>query len=314
MATVSRVLNGSALVSPPTEERVRAAIEQLGYRRSRSARSLAGGASHAVGVVAPFFTSPSVVERLRGVAERLTQRGYDLVLFDVENARQRSDALSDFARSDWLDGLLVISLPLSESETAALVAQALPVVMIDVVSARFPHVAINDVRGGELATRHLLAKGHRTIGFVGDDPDQRFGFTSSERRREGYRRALEAAGVRPAASLEARGLHGRVQARELASRLLRRPRPPSAIFAASDVQAVGVLEAAAALGLRVPADLAVIGFDDVDLASAAGLSTVRQPLYETGARGADALLGAIEGRPPLVSALEPLRVVERRTT
>jgi LacI family transcriptional regulator/LacI family repressor for deo operon, udp, cdd, tsx, nupC, and nupG len=314
VATVSRVLNDVPVVSDDMRDRVREAIARLGYRPSSAARSLSLGRSQAIGVVAPFFTSPSVVERMRGVAQRARDHGYGLMLFDVETAEQRAAALSEFARRDRVDGLLVISLPLSDDDVEVLRRDRLPVVMVDCGHPRVPHVVIDDVRGGELAAEHLLARGHRRIGFVGDEPDGAFGFTSSEDRRRGFRRALRRAGIRPAADLECRGRHERADARALAEALLRRPDRPTAVFAASDTQAVGVLQAAQALGLHVPEDVAVIGFDDIEIADPLGLSTVRQPLRESGARGADLLLGAIAGGAPPTQPLAPLEVVARRTT
>jgi DNA-binding LacI/PurR family transcriptional regulator len=275
VGTVSRVLNGSASVSEGTHARVHRAMTELGYRRSQIARSLSVGRSHALGVVAPFFTTPSVIERLRGVVERLASHDYDVVLFSVENPQQRADALRDFARHDRVDGLLVISLPLADAEVETLRRDRLPVVLIDVGHPALPHVVIDDVGGGRLATNHLLGKGHRRIGFVGDA----LGFTSSERRREGFRDALSRAGIPAEDALERRGSPGRAAARDEALALLGGEEPPTAVFAASDLQAFGVLEAAESLGLRVPEDVAVIGFDDIEMAAPMGLTTVRQPLY-----------------------------------
>jgi DNA-binding LacI/PurR family transcriptional regulator len=314
VATVSRVLNDIPVVRTEMRDRVLEAIAELGYRPSSTARSLSLGRSQAIGVVAPFFTTPSVVERLRGVSRRAGHHGYGLMLLDVETPEQRAGAFRNFARLDRVDGLLVISLPLLDDEVAAIERDRLPVVMVDIGHPRVPHVVIDDVRGGELAAEHLLARGHRRIGFVGDQAENPFGFTSSENRRRGFRRALRRAGVRAAPELEARGRHGREEARELADALLRRPDRPTAIFAASDTQAVGVLEAARALDLRVPEDVAVIGFDDIELAAPLGLTTVRQPLAQSGARGADLLLAAITGAPRETERLDALVVVERRTT
>jgi DNA-binding LacI/PurR family transcriptional regulator len=314
VATVSRVLNDIPIVRTEMRERVRDAIAELGYRPSSTARSLSLGRTLAIGVVAPFFATPSVVERLRGVSERAGRRGYALMLFDVETPAQRADAFRDFARPDRIDGLLVISLPVADAEVAALERDGLPVVMVDIGHPRVPHVVIDDARGGELAAEHLAARGHRRIGFVGDVPANAFGFTSSEERRRGFRRGLRAAGVEPVSDLEYLGRHGRAEARALAHAMLCRADRPTAVFAASDVQAVGVLEAARALDLRVPEDVAVVGFDDTEIAAAVGLSTVRQPLRHSGARAADLLLAAIEGGRPPAEELEPLRVVARRTT
>jgi DNA-binding LacI/PurR family transcriptional regulator len=312
IGTVSRVLNDSPLVTPEMRVRVMGAIEELGFRRNATARSLSVGRTHHVGAVAPFFTSPSSVERLRGVSEALTARGYGLLLIDVETARQRADMLGDLSR---LDGLLVISLRLTDGEVASLARDRLPTVMVDAEHPELTHVAIDDVHGGRLATEHLLAKGHRRIAFVGDRPYPAFGFMSSERRRQGYHAALQDAGIEPDPALDRRGGHDREDAQVLAERLLREPDPPTAVFAASDVQALGVLEAAQAAGLRVPAELAVIGFDDIELAAVVGLTTVRQPLRESGRLGAELLLAAIERAPRSPHpGLEPLRVVERRTT
>jgi DNA-binding LacI/PurR family transcriptional regulator len=314
VGTVSRVLNDSPQVSDEARVRVRKTIDELGYRPSSAARRLSLGRTQMIGVVAPFFTTRSVVERLRGVVERLRDRGeYDLLLFDVETLEQRADAFEAFAARDHVDGLLIVSLRPSDEEVARMRREGLPVVLVDVTHPALPRVVIDDVRGGEMATEYLLAKGHRRIGFVGDAPTP-FGFASSELRCHGMRAALRRAGIRPAAALQKRGPHGREEAIGLARTLLAMEKPPTAIFAASDVQAMGVLQAAEALGLRVPEDLAVIGFDDVEEAAVLGLTTVRQPLRETGARGVELLLSAIEGREsPPVEELAPLAVVERRT-
>jgi DNA-binding LacI/PurR family transcriptional regulator len=314
VATVSRVLNDIPVVRPQVRDRVHVAIGELGYRPSSAARSLSLGRTHAIGVVAPFFTTSSVVERLRGVADRAAERGYDLMLFAVETPEQRAGAFRDFARLDRVDGLLVISLPLMEDEAAALRRDHLPVVMVDTGHAPLPQVVIDDMGGGALAAEHLLAKGHRRIGFVGDVPANPFGFTSSEDRRRGFSAALERAGIPAAPELERLGRHGREEARSLAAELLARADRPTAVFAASDTQAVGVLQAADDMGLAVPGDVAVIGFDDIETAALVGLTTVRQPLRQSGARGADLLLAMIRGETLPGVDLDPLVVVHRRTT
>ena len=238
-----------------------------------------------------------MLERLRGVVERLRERGdYDLLLFDVETLDQRGDAFHDFAARDRVDGLLIMSLRPSDDEVARLQRERLPVVLVDVAHPDLPRVVIDDVLGGEMATEHLLAKGHRRIGFVGDAPTP-FGFTSTRAAPPRDARGAAPRRDRPAAALEKRGPHGREEASELAERLLAMEDPPTAIFAASDVQAMGVLQAAAALARACPRTSRSIGFDDVEVArfAAPALTTVRQPLRETGARGVELLLSAIEG-------------------
>jgi LacI family transcriptional regulator len=315
VGTVSRVLNDSPLVSADARERVRRAIDELGYRRSSTARNLSLGRTQTIGVVAPFFTTSSVLKRLRGVVERLRQHGeYDLLLFDVETLTQRDDAFRNFARSDRVDGLLIMSVRPTDAEVASLQREGLAAVLVDVRHRALPCVVIDDVRGGEIATEHLLMKGHTRIGFVGDAPSP-LGFTSSEQRRRGFKRALGRAGIKPPSALQRRGRHGREEAREMTEPLLGLPEPPTAIFAASDVQAMGVLEAARANGVRVPHDLAVIGFDDIEVAATLGLTTVRQPLRETGSRGAELLLSTIAGlASPPVEEIASLELIERSTT
>ena len=161
VATVSRVINNSPLVVEPTRARVQAAVDELGYRLNATARNLSIGRAMAVGVVVPFFTAPSVIERLRGVVERLgrgERREYDLMLFDVEAPEQRDGALRDLARRDRVAGLLIISLPISDGEVAALQRDGMPAVLVDSFHPRLPRVVIDNVHGGELAAEHLLAQ------------------------------------------------------------------------------------------------------------------------------------------------------------
>ena len=314
VGTVSRVLNDAPGVADATRERVRAVMDELGYRPSSTARNLSLGRTQTLGVVAPYFTSPSVVERLRGIDDVIGASAYDLTLFNIETLEQRRAALRRFARRTRIDGVIVISLPLTVGEVRALGRDGLPAVLVDVASAELPHVAIDDVDGGAIATRHLLDAGHRQIAFIGDVKDIEFGFASSERRLHGFQAALEKAGVALAPGYVKRGPFGRESASRLARQLLALRRRPTAIFAASDVQAFGVLDAAARVGLAVPDDLSVIGFDDIELASAIGLTTVRQPLRESGQLGAQLLLGVLDGGgggPPV--ALPELAVVRRRT-
>jgi LacI family transcriptional regulator len=173
----------------------------------------------------------------------------------------------------------------------------------------------DDVAGGELATQHLLDLGHGRIGFVGDAFDNPFGFTSSRDRFEGYKRALALAGIDAAREPVGLGAHGRYEARDLAARMLSHPDRPTAIFAASDTQALGVLAAAQDLGLHVPDDLSVIGYDDIEACDFVGLTTVRQHLFESGRRGAQLLMTEIvERAAPAQSVVIQPDIVRRRTT
>jgi LacI family transcriptional regulator len=314
-ATVSRVLNSSGLVSEATRQRVVSAMEELDYRPNPIARSLSRGRAMTLGVVVPFFVRPSAVERLRGAEAEFTAAGYDTVLYNVGTPEQVQEQFVNVAGGR-ADGVLVISVPPPAREMERLVRSGAPVVLVDVRYPGLSQVYTDDMEGGILATHHLLGLGHRRIAFVGDPSDNRFGFTSSAHRRVGFEAAMTEAALDVPPDYIKEGEHSREVALELASELLALPEPPTAIFAASDTQAFGVLEAAVRAGVDVPGRLSVIGFDDVEMAPYLGLTTVRQPLTYSGARGARLLVEQAGGwRPekPVVEKLS-LELVSRRTT
>jgi LacI family transcriptional regulator len=313
-STVSRVLNGGQ-VSGRARARVLAAMNELEYRPRASARSLVTGATGTLALVIPFFTHPSAVERMRGVIAALDETDYDLVVCNVANASQRDEYLGRGAPLDRSDGLLLVSLAPSDDEVDAFERAGAPVVVLDAFHPRLPCLRIDDVAGGVLATRHLIDLGHERIAFVGDRPEPGLGFVSSERRHDGYRRALQQAGIPVRRELRREGPHGRLVAHRLTRELLTLPEPPTAIFAASDTQALGVLEAASFEGVSVPGDLSVIGFDDLEVAPYVGLTTVHQPLEDSGRRAVERLVAAMhdEDTEPQEERLE-LELKVRRTT
>jgi DNA-binding LacI/PurR family transcriptional regulator len=188
-------------------------------------------------------------------------------------------------------------------------------VLVDTTAPALPSVCIDDRLGGRMATQHLVDLGHTRIAFVGEPPNNAFGFVASVRREEGYRHVLERAGIEPVPELVRYGAHLRSAAKQMSLDLLSMKDPPTAVVATSDVQAVGVLEAANVLGLRVPDDLSVVGYDDIELAALMNLTTVRQPLEGSGRRGADLVLEAIASsrRPQLAEELQ-IELVVRSTT
>ena len=315
-STVSRVLNESPKVSATTRARVLAAIDALSYRPNPLAQGLSRGRCQTLGVIVPFFTHASAVERLRGVVAALDDSRYDLVLFNVESPVHRDEHFAALTRRDRADGLLVLSLPPAPSDLARLAEAGVPVVLVDARGKDVDMVITDDVEGGRIATRHLLALGHERIAYIGDDPGNPFGFTASPMRERGYREVLDAAGLPRRPELVRYGKHDRPVAQRLTEELLARRERPTAIFASSDVQAAGVLAAARAAGLRVPDDLSVVGFDDIEMSAYAGLTTVRQPLFESGWQGARMLLTALSGNGVRRSKVKelPLELVERSTT
>jgi DNA-binding LacI/PurR family transcriptional regulator len=280
------------------------------------ARNLSLRRTHVIGVVVPFFTSPSAVERVRGIASVLASSPYDLMLFDVESEDRREHAFQVFDRGDRSDGLLLVSLVPPDDEVERLRSARLPCVLVDAPHPDFPNVVIDDVRGGELATEHLIELGHSRIAFIGDKPPDPYRFASSRDRTRGYERALAQAGIELRPGYLREGTQIDHLARGIAIDLLRLPQRPTAVFAASDQQALGVLEAAKILGIRVPEELSVVGFDDVEVSAYIGLTTVHQPLFESGRRGAELLLRMLAGDEPVEPRTEqlPVEVVIRSTT
>src|SRR4051794_40653810 len=293
-------------------------MQELGFTPSPAARRLSLGRTLTIGVVVSFLTRPQAAERLRGVDAVLTDSEFDLVIYNVESVQKRDHYLGTLAQSQRTDGLLVMSLPPQPAAAAALRTAPVPVVFIDVHSdaiAGLPRVLGDDIAGGTLAARHLVELGHRDIAFVGDATQDPFGFTSSRDREHGVTVELRRAGIDVRPGWIGHGAHGRYEARDLARRMLATGPRPTAIVAASDTQAFGVVAAARELGLHVPDDLSVIGYDDIEAADYVGLTTVRQQLFESGRQGAELLLSEIGRRsdPAPVVQLAPQLVVRATT-
>ncbi len=318
LGTVSRVINGSQSVSDATRQRVLDVIKHLNYVPNPTARRLSLGRTLTIGVIVPFFTRPAEVERLRGIEHTLLDSGYDLILYNVETPEQRDQYFRDIPRRERVDGVLIVSLTPRDGDVKPFKKANVPIVLVDAHHAslaRLNQVITDDIAGGHAATQYLIELGHRRIAYLSDCLDEPFNFTSSRDRLTGYQRALQAAGIPFRPDYHVQGEHGRVEARRLAAQLLARPDRPSAIFAASDTQAMGVLEAARDAGLRVPEDLSVIGYDDIEIAEYLGLTTMSQKLYQSGQRGVELLLTTLRDpeAAPVAEAL-PAELTVRGTT
>lgn len=317
VGTVSRVLNESPSVSEETRNRVLAAIAALDYAPSPIAQRLSRGKSMTIAVIAPFFTRRSYVERLQGVEHVLSTSGYDLVLYNVESVERRDDYLRSVPRRERVDGILVLSLAPSDEEASRLVSTGVPTVLVDAYHSALSTVQIDDVAGATAAVEHLIDLGHERIGYIGETlNDNPFRFQPVDDRYIGYRRALDAAGIEYQPELHGQGRYGWREAHRMANALLRLDCPPTALFAYSDTMALGAMEAAHEMDRRIPGELSVVGFDDVEIAQYFQLTTVRQPLYETGARGAELLMELVDSGNslPVEHIYLPTELTVRRTT
>jgi DNA-binding LacI/PurR family transcriptional regulator len=237
-----------------------------------------------------------------------------MVLFDVETIVRREACLRDVPRQRQVDGLLIVSLELTNAEVQRLEQSKIPTVLVDARHPDLNQVVTDNVEGGYEATKHLIDLGHQRIAYISDylnDP-----FNSPVRDRFiGYTMALEEADIPFRAEYHLQAPHGREQARRMTHDLLNLPHPPTAIFAYSDTQAIGVIEAARERALNIPADLSVIGFDDIEIAKYLNITTIRQALFESGVKGSKLLLETMASNyssPKQI--LLPIELITRRTT
>jgi LacI family transcriptional regulator len=315
VGTVSRVLNDSPRVSEATRQKVLAAIEELDYHPSPIAQRLSLRKTFAIGVIAPFVTRPAFVGRLRGVEAALTESKYDLVLYNVETTDKRDACFRELPTSQRFDGLLIIALPPTDEDVVHFHQAGIPVVLIDAHHPALSCIVIDDVKGGYMATQHLIELGHTRIAYISDPLESPFRFTSSLHRYQGYRQALDEAGIPFRPEYHRWAEHGEEQARDMAHRLLELAEPPTAIFAASDTQAMGVIQAARDADLRIPEGLSVIGYDDIQAAKYMELTTVHQLLFESGQRGVGLLLETLENpQTEPVHEVLPIELILRGTT
>lgn len=316
ISTVSRVLNGSTEVSEATRRRVEAAIEKLQFRPQRTARTLAQKQTHSLAVAMPSFTSLFYVELLKGVKDELRDHDTDLLLCNLGSTAPYQ-TLYRFLNRGAVDALLLTSLPVDEQLERELLKLHAPVVLIGTRNEHFDAFAWDDVRGAEAATRHLIACGHRRIGMITAHPWS----YSTDGRIQGYRRALEAGGLafdpalvvagettKHAGFSEEAGFEGM-------QKLLALPERPTAVFVTSDVKAFGAWSAVREAGLRVPDDIALVGYDNLKLSRYLGLTTVDQRMYDVGRRATVRVLERLAGldAPPQLEEIVPELIVRRST-
>ncbi|MCG2798970.1 MAG: LacI family transcriptional regulator [Cellulomonas sp.] len=310
VATVSKVINNRYGVAIDTSERVHGVIQQLGYESSLVARSLRSHRTHVIGILVAEF-EPFSAEILKGAGGALGDSEYELLAYT--GARRSGGTGWERRYLSRLSGTLIDGAILV-TPTVVDVDAGVPIVAIDphTGSAELPTVESDNLTGGLLATRHLIGLGHRRIGFMAGRPDLR----SSQLRETGYLQALAEAGIEADPSLVRNSDFRLETAREPARELLSRPDRPTAVFAANDLSAIGTMEVALELGLDVPGDLSVIGFDDIPEAARTTppLSTVRQPIQQMGAVAVKLLVAVLEGRQTESHHVLPTSLVLRAST
>ena len=282
IATVSRVLNGRGDVSDETRDFVSQVIRENGYTANRNARGLSAGRTGLVGILVPLVYPAYFSAILAGAAEALSAENLQIVLSPTGHEHDREVSVLDRLHG-LTDGALIILPEESSEELERLLDRGYRFVVLDPLmplDERIPSVSAAHTSGADQAMRHLLELGHRRIAQITGPR----GWVATEDRRRGYRAALAAAGILPDHALEVEAEPEIPTGRVAADYLLDLPEPPTAIFAFNDNIAIGAIQAARARGLRVPEDLSIVGFDDVEHATIVtpALTTVRQPLAEMG--------------------------------
>lgn len=311
IATVSRVLNGSPKASATTRELVLAAARELGYRPNAAARSLAGQATDTLALVFPEISSPYFMEIIRGVESEARQQGYHLMIYAIPEVDEE-DAMRLYL-STRVDGL-ILGGHCGDEFVRSLYRQGVPFVLMGrgVEGYDVPLVLTESYQGAYEAAEHLAEHGYRHIAFIGGPEHSRDGAV----RLQAYRQALADKGLAPQDDWIVYGDFTECGGHRAAAALLALPAPPRAIFAANDQMAIGAVDAVLAAGLRVPEDIAVVGFDDIPVAAYVhpALTTVHRELYESGVAAVRSLVKWIadpEGEPERV--VLPTRLVVRRS-
>ncbi len=318
VGTVSRVLNNHPSVSPNTRAHVLAIAAELDYRPNASAQRLARKKSRTITVIMPYITNYFFVEMLRGIQDMLFQEDYDLLLYGVNHPKQIEGYLHRSLRVGHADGILLASLDPPAGFSRANMPENFPLIMLDRRHGDFDSFSVENSEGARLATEHLLTIGHRRIAMMTGYADT----IPSIERSKGYRAALSAYNA------EDLGIHypnaddvndgfTKEAGYDIMMRILDGPpeKRPTAMFIASDIQAIGALHALQERGLSCPGDMSLVGFDDIELAQYYGITTMRQPIATLGSLATQRLFERLD-HPQLDIAHRTFtpELVVRRTT
>lgn len=294
-ATVSRALSDSGLVAEPTLSRIRAVARELNYRPNVSARNLRTQRSLAVLMVVRDVGNPFYLEVLKGVEATARAAGYAVLMGNTENDSDREVEYFDMLRDGHADGMILMTgkLPEREGFLASVAGAPVVVALEEIENAGFPHVMIDNEGAARDAVEHLIGLGHKRIAHIsGPVPE-----IMSVHRREGYRKAMQAAGLPIPDGYEQTGDYLLHSGQRLCRALFELPVPPTAIFCANDEMAFGVIRELRRLGLDVPGDVSVVGFDDLFLSEAfyPPLTTISQPRTDIGRAAMNMLLAMLSG-------------------
>jgi len=316
ITTVSRYLNNPESVKPATGEKIAHSMEVLDYILQGNAGSKANRPVGRIGVLTPFFPAPSFVERLRGMIPPLREKNYEVVIYTIEGPDQLDEYLSSVPFTRRLDGLILMSVHLSEEQNKTLLASGLDVVMIETDDDHYTRVLADDYRGGQIAAELFLKKNYLPCAYMGDLPQyETYSCHPAETRLQGFVDTI---------NKEGHGLDEKMilasetiveSAKKAFETFLDKGDIPRSVFAMSDIHAMGIFKAARSRGLRVPDDLAILGFDDIEAADWMEISTISQHLGDSGRVAAGLLLDKISGKVKTIQKVNlQVVLVERLST
>lgn len=292
VSTVSRVLNNKVDVASETQKSVRQVIDELGYASSLAARSMRSRKTDLIGLVVPDIGFPYSIEIMKGINQAIAESHFDLLLYTAGDIHKNAAASREqhyvtLLNKSITDGVIIVASAAADFQTDA------PIVSVDphIANPNYPCVHAQNYQGARQAMEYLIKLGHRKIGFIRGRRE----LESAERRLNGYKDALEESGIKLDPSLIMQGDFTTISGYEATKELLTLPQSPTAIFAANDQTAIGTYQAAEELGIRIPEDLSVVGFDNISEAKYMGLSTVDQFLAEMGYVATQMLIKLING-------------------
>jgi len=295
-STVSRTINQTGKISAATQEHVRKVMREMGYKPNRVARRLrtSEGKCHLIGLIIPNIQNPFFADLARGVEDVAYKNNFAVLLCNYDEDFKKQQFYLDVMQAESVDGMILSPLRESDKAIARIVADGFSVVCVDrsITGTAVDKVVVDNQRGALAAMSHLLEKGHRKIGIISGPIDS----STGRERLAGCKAALAQAGVSLEPALIMHGDYREESGRRLAEALLSRRSPPTALFVANNQMLIGAIETIAAQSLRIPKDIAVVGFDDLPLAAVftPPLTIVRQPAYEVGRSAAELLLKRIE--------------------
>ena len=299
IGTVSRAINDSGSIAEHTKERVLAVAGELGFRPQASARGLARKKTNTIGVIVPFFTGYFFMELLRGIQEEISKHQYDLILYSVDRINKKEILLKKISQERKIDGLLFVSLEMTDGDADNFLVSHFPVVLIDNHHPGLDSITVENRDGAYIATQHLIRLGHTRIAMINGHLKS----SPARARLEGYKKALHDHDLdfRNEYMFISDFVHGedgfnQAAGYEAMKHLLNlNHHRPTAVFISSDIQAVGAMKAIRESGLDIPEDMAIVGFDDIEMAQHIGLTTMRQPMFQMGRLAVERLVERMSG-------------------